>query len=461
MFLTQKHLSRREVLRSLGAAVALPYLDAMIPAGRSAARAAARSRLVCIEMVHGAAGSAPLGAAKHLWAPEGVGTSFDLSPTSLRSLIPFHDLLTIVSNTNVENADPFEAREIGGDHFRSSAVFLTQAHPKRTAGADVEAGTSLDQLYAQRFGRDTPLPSLQLSIERGDQGGGCGFGYSCAYVDTISWATPTTPLPMIRDPRVVFDELFGVFGPGASAEERRAGRATTRSILDWLGEAVTRVGRTLGTADKTRLAEYLDSIREIERRIQAVERRHGDGEPREIPDAPRAVPDSFAEHVRLMFDLQALAFASDITRVVSFKLGRDASNRVYADSGFTGAFHPASHHGEREAAILDFARLNTYHVGMLPYFVEKLRGIAEADGSVMDHTVILYGSPMGDSHMHTHKSVPFFLLGRAGGRLQGGRHLKAPAGTPLANVMLSLLQTLGLDDLEEFGDSTSPFSLTA
>jgi Protein of unknown function (DUF1552) len=263
MFITQT-LSRREILRSLGAAVALPYLDAMMPAGRSTARAVAPSRLVCIEMVHGAAGSAPIGAAKHLWAPEGVGTSFDLSPTSLRSLIPFQDLLTIVSNTNVENADPFEAREIGGDHFRSSAVFLTQAHPKRTAGADVEAGTSLDQLYARRVGRDTPLPSLQLSIERGDQGGGCGFGYSCAYVDTISWATPTTPLPMIRDPRVVFDELFGVFGPGASAEARRAGRASTRSILDWLGDAINRVGRTLGAADKTRLTEYLDSIREID-----------------------------------------------------------------------------------------------------------------------------------------------------------------------------------------------------
>ena len=461
-FITGKQMERRTFLRgAMGAAVALPFLDAMV-AAKGAGKASAavdRTRLICIEEVHGLAGCNKWGATKNLYAPAEVGSKFTIAADSaLSSLEPYRDYLTIVSNTDVRMAEAFTAPEIGGDHFRSSAVFLTQSHPKQTQGSDIWAGTSLDQLYAKKHGQATPLPSMQFCIENLDQAGGCTYNYSCAYTDSISWASPNEPLPMIRDPRVAFDMLFGA---GGTADERKSRRESRRSILDWISGEVTTVRSQLGAADRTRLDRYLDNVRELERRIQAVEAHNRSGEPREIPDAPRAVPDSFSKHVRLMFDLQALAFASDITRVVSFKLGRDASNRVYPESGFTGAFHPASHHGEREAAILDFARLNTYHVGMLPYFVEKLRGIADSDGSVMDNTVILYGSPMGDSHMHTHKSVPFFLLGRAGGRLHGGLHVKAPAGTPLANVMLSLLQTLGLDDLEEFGDSTSPFPLTA
>ena len=458
MFLPRQRLSRRTVLRGLGATVALPYLDAMQPAGTPMAPAAPPN-LVCIEMVHGAAGSAPWGIQHNLWAPAGQGTTFDLAGTSLRSLIPYQHLLTIVSNTDVENAEPFEAREIGGDHFRSSAVFLTQAHPRRTAGADVEAGTSLDQIYATRFGQDTPLPSVQHCIEHGDQGGGCGSGYSCAYVDTISWATPTRPLPMLRDPRAVFDQLFGVLGHGATGDERQRDRRARASVLDWIGESMQRLSRELGAADRARLDDYLSSVREVERRIQTIEARSASGEPREIPDAPGAVPDSFSAHVWILFDLQALALAAGVTRVIAFKLGRDASNRVYPESGFGGAFHIASHHGERESNLLDFAKLNAYHVGMLPYFLDRLSSLSDATGSLLDNTVVLYGSPMGDSHMHTHQSVPFFLAGRAGGRLKGGRHLRAPRGTPLANVMLSLLHTLGVSDLESFGDSTGGFDL--
>ena len=457
MFLFQKRLSRRAVLKGLGATVALPYLDAMGP-GRTTA-AAAPANLVCIEMVHGAAGSTPLGIERHLWAPAALGRSFDLSGTSLRPLMPYQHLLTIVSNTDVENAEPFEAREIGGDHFRSSAVFLTQAHPKRTAGADVEAGTSLDQIYAKRFGQDTPLPSVQHCIEPPDQGGGCGSGYSCAYVDTISWATPTMPLPMLRDPRAVFDQMFGVLGEGATADERARDRRMRASVLDWISSSMARLARDLGPGDRVRLDDYLTSVREVERRIQTIEAHSATGEPREIPDAPGAVPDSFSAHVMVLFDLQALALAAGITRVVAFKLGRDASNRVYRESGVNAAFHIASHHGEREPAILEFAKLNAYHVGMLPYFLDRLAELRDAHGSLLDNTVVLYGSPMGDSHMHTHQSVPFVLVGRAGGRLAGGRHLRAPRGTPLANVMLSLLQRLGLTDLETFGDSTGVFDL--
>ena len=278
----------------------------------------------------------------------------------------------------MRNAEAFTAPEIGGDHFRSSAVFLTQSHPKQTQGSDVHAGISLDQIYAQKFGQDTPIPSMQLCIENVDQAGGCSYGYSCVYTDSISWASPDEPLPMVRDPRVVFDQLFGV---GATPAERKERRVEDRSILDWLGTSINRLKKDLGTADRARLSDYLDDVREIERRIQKVEAFNSSGEQRELPGAPIGVPDSFSEHVKLMFDLQALAFASDITRVFAFKLGRDASNRVFPESGFKGAFHSASHHQEKEERILDFAKINKYHVSMVPYFLEKLKNTPDGDGN--------------------------------------------------------------------------------
>jgi hypothetical protein len=456
-----KTLSRRSVLKGLGATVALPFLDAMVPV-RVAAGAAAdpkRIRLVCIEMVHGSAGSSAIGVKKNLWAPGTVGRDFDLAPTSLRSLAPFRDHLTIVSNTDVDPANPFTATEIGGDHFRSSAVFLTQAHPKQTAGGDVQAGVSIDQLYAQRFGQDTAIPSMQLCIENVDQAGGCGNGYSCAYTDAISWAAPNRPLPMIRDSRAVFDELFGVLKTGRTEAERAEKLAEDRSILDWLLSAVARLQKTLGPSDRARLADYLDQVREIERRIQIVEARNRSGDVRDVPADPIGIPDSFSSHVTLMFDLQVLAFASDITRVFAFKLGRDASNRSYPEGGFTGGFHNASHHGGKEDKILEFARLNAFHVGLIPHFLEQLQATPDGDGTLLDHTLLIYGSPMGDSNIHNHKRVPFFLAGRAGGALRGGLHLKAPGGTPLANVMPGVLHRLGLPDLEQFGDSEAAFEL--
>ena len=411
---------------------------------------------MAIELVHGAAGCNEWGMTQNMWAPASVGRDFDLTPSALSPLEPYRDYLTIVSNTDVQGAEATQPAEIGGDHFRSSAVFLTQSHPKQTRGSDVLAGTSMDQLYAQRFGQDTPIPSMQLCIENVDQSGSCAYGYACVYTDTISWASPTEPLPMIRDPRVAFDLIFGA---GGTPEERAARRRTKKSILDWLVEEVGHLRRELGPNDRRRLERYLEDVRELERRIASVEARNNSGDMREIPEAPAGVPDSFEEHMRLMFDLQALAFASDMTRVFSFKTGRDASGRVYPESGVDKPFHPASHHGGGEEAITDFFHINRYHVQMLPYFLEKLDGIEEADGSLLDKTLIVFGSPMADGNLHNHRRCPLILLGGANGRLEGGAHLEAPAGTPMANVMLSLLHGLGLDDLESFGDSTEPFSL--
>src|SRR5579872_5930169 len=332
MYLSQKHISRRAVLKGVGATVALPFLEAMVPARTALAKTAAagKTRLAAIEMVHGAAGSTQIGLAKNLWSPAAVGREFDLAPGSLASLEPFRDYLTIVSNTDVRMAEAFATPEIGGDHFRSSAVFLTQVHPKQTEGSDVHVGISLDQMYAQKFGQDTPIPSMQLCIENVDQAGGCAYGYSCVYTDTISWASPTQPLPMIRDPRAAFDQLFG---DGANPKERAANMRADRSLLDWVMGEVNQLNKSLGTTDRQRLSEYLDNIREIERRIQQTEARNSSGDRRQMPDAPVGVPDAFDEHVKLMFDIQVIALLSDVTRVFSLKLSRDSSSRAFPESG--------------------------------------------------------------------------------------------------------------------------------
>ena len=459
-FITGRHIPRRTFIRGAGATVALPFLDAMVPAGRLWAKVAteldSHTRLVAIEQVHGAAGCNEWGATQNLWAPAEVGRDFDLSSSALSPLEPYRDYLTIVSNTDVRNAEADEPGEIGGDHFRSSAVFLTQAHPKQTRGSDVHVGTSMDQLYAQRFGQDTPIPSMQLCIENVDQSGGCAYGYACVYTDSISWASPDEPLPMIRDPRVAFDLIFGA---GGTAEERAARRRTNHSILDWIVDEVAYLKTELGPNDRERLERYLEDVRELERRIESVEARNLSGEVRELPAAPAGVPDSFEDHMKLMFDLQALAFASDMTRVFSFKTSRDASGRIYPESGVDKPFHPASHHGGNEEAITDFFRINRYHVSLLPYFLDKLASIQEGDATLLDKTMIIFGSPMADPNLHNHRRCPLIMLGGANGQLEGGAHLKAPDGTPMANVMLSLMHGLGLDDTESFGDSTEPFSL--
>src|SRR3954468_23461090 len=460
MFITRKHLHRRAVLKGLGATIALPFLEAMSPAGTALAKDAASSRklrLIAMEMVHGSAGSTAFGLKKNLWSPAEAGSHFDLSPTSLASLEPYREYLTIVSNTDVRNAEAFVPPEIGGDHFRSAAVFLTQSHPHQTQGSDLQAGTSLDQVYAKKFGQDTPIPSMQLCIENVDQAGGCFYGYSCAYTDSISWASPSEPLPMIRDPRAVFDQLFGV---GATPEARSRRRRRDRSILDWVADSVGQLKNSLGAADRTRLTEYLDDVREIERRIQKVEALNTSGETRELPAAPAGVPDSYEEHIRLMFDLQAVAFAADIPRAFAFKWSRDVSNRVFREAGVTTGFHIASHHNDRDDRILEFAKINKYHIGLLPYFLGKLKNTPDGDSNLLENSLLVYGSPMGNPNVHNHKRCPLLVMGHAGGQIPGNRHLKAADGTPMANAMLTALQKVGVET-ETFGDSTGALDLTA
>ena len=460
-FITGKHIPRRTFLRGLGATAALPLLDAMIPAGRLRAHVRpdeGPTRLVCIEEVHGLAGCNEWGATQHLYAPATTGKDFEILPESaLSPLRPFQDHLTIVSNTDCRQAEAFTAPEIGGDHFRSSAVFLTQAHPKQTQGSDIYVGTSLDQLYAQRFGQDTPLPSMQFCIENLDQAGGCTYNYSCAYTDTISWASPNEPLPMIRDPRVAFDMLFGA---GGTPQERAARRASRKSILDWMAGEIASLQRELGATDRLRMDRYLDNVREIERRIAGIESRNTSGEERELPEAPAGVPDSFTEHMRLMFDLQVLALETNMTRIISFKTGRDADNRVFPESGSDRPFHPASHHGGREEAILEFNRICQFRVGQLPYFLEKLQNSMEGDASLLDKTMVMWGSPMADANLHNHRRCPLVLLGGANGLLEGNLHLKAPDTTPMANAMLAALNGMGME-MESFGDSTGELSLVS
>jgi hypothetical protein len=461
--LTGKALPRRTFLRGLGAAVALPYLDAMVPAfgaltKRSLTAAPGdKTRFVAIESVHGAAGSNIWGASKNLWAPAATGKDFVLNPDgALIPLEPWRKHLTIISNTDTRMAEAFDAPEIGGDHFRSSAVFLTQSHPKQTQGSDLYVGTSMDQLIARQIGGDAAIPSMQLCIENLDQAGGCYYNYACAYTDTISWASPSEPLPMIRNPRTAFDLLFGA---GNNNADRMSRRKANQSILDWITGETNSLKRQLGPSDQQRLDKYLQDIRELERRIQAVEARNSSGEARELPEAPVGVPDSFAEHMQLMFDFQVLAFQSDMTRVFSFKTGRDASSRQYPESGTDKGFHPASHHGGRESAILDFNKINRYHVSMLPYFLDKLANTMDGEKSLLDQTMIMYGSPMADGNIHNHRRCPLLVLGHGNGRIAGETHLKAPDGTPMANVFLTLMHKLGLN-VNSFGDSTGEFALS-
>lgn len=458
MFIAKKYLSRRAVLRGMGATLALPFLDSMVPAQTPLRRTAAfpRSRLACLEMVHGSAGSSEAGSSKHYWSPDRDGSDFDFSYT-LEPLAPFREYITIVSGTDSRQAEAFAPNEVGADHFRSSAVFLTATHPKQTAGSDVFNGISIDQLYALHFGQDTPLPSIQLCIENIDHGNTCGWDYDCVYTNTISWASPTTPLPMTINPRVVFENLFGGEGLAAGAA-RAVSRRAKRSILDGITPDVNRLQSHLGASDRLRLNKYLGDIREIERRIEAIEKHNASGEKRELSAAPIGVPDSWAEHVKLMFDLQVLAFAAEITRVSAFKLSQDVSDRIFPESGVKIPFHTLSHHFEKPAEIAEFAKLNRYHVGMVPYFLEKLKNTPDGDGSLLDHSLILYGSPMGDSHTHNHRRVPLFLAGHACGGIKGNLHCVCKDGTPQANALLTVLHRIGVD-IDRVGDSTGEISI--
>jgi hypothetical protein len=322
-------------------------------------------------------------------------------------------------------------------------------------GSDVLNGTTIDQMYAQKFGQDTPVPSIQLCTENEDATGACAFNYSCVYMQTISWSSPTTPLQMTYNPRMAFEELFGT---GGSAQDRAARRRINRSILDGITHDVARLQKNLNPSDRGRLNTYLENVREIERRIQAIEKYNASNPQRELPTAPIGVPDSWDELAKLMFDLQVLAFTADTTRVSTTKLGRDTSNRVFPESGSTSPFHSASHHGDTPTSIREFAKINTYHVGLVAEFVQKLKDTPDGDGNLLDHSLVLYGSGMGNSNVHAHKRVPFILVGHASGSVKGNLHVKCKEETPQANGLLAVLHKLGIE-ADSIGDSTGPVTI--
>jgi hypothetical protein len=457
MYITRKHISRRTALRGVGVTLALPWLEAMMPAQTPIRGSAAqpRTRFAALEMVHGSAGSTAEGTRLHYWSPKTVGRNFDTTPI-LRSLEPFRDYITVVSHTDIAPATAQVDAEAGADHTRSSAAFLTSAHARMTEGADIFNGVSIDQVYAEAFGQDTPLPSMQVCVEDvGSLTGACGYGYSCVYANTISWASPTTPLPMERDPRVVFERLFG---DGATPAQRLDRRRANASILDAILGKVSDLQRDLGAVDRARLDDYLEDVREIERRIELVESQNATRRGIDLPEAPVGVPDAWVDHVRMMFDLQVLAFTTDVTRVSTFKMGRDVSSRVYADSGVDTPFHSLSHHGNRPAQLAEFAKLNEYHVDQVSYFIDRLKNTPDGDGNLLDHSMVLYGSPMGDGSVHNHLRVPLFLAGHANGQLQGNTHVLCADGTPMANLLLTMLHKLGVL-ADAFGDSTGEVAI--
>ena len=455
-YISGKHLHRRTFLKGVSASVALPLLDGMIPAGRTWRDPAAdprQTRLICVEESMGTAGSSVYGLQENLYTPLTAGRDFKLPEYNLLDPLidGFRDYITVVSNTDCRMADPYTATEIGGDHDRSSACFLTQAHPKQTQGSDIFLGVSLDQLHAQRYGQDTPLPSLELCLEGAARGGACNYDYHCAYRHNISWAQPNRPLPALRDPRAVFERMFGA---GDSTADRIERRQTRGSLLDWIAVETARFKRSLSAVDRVALDSYLDGVREIERRIQLVESRNSSGEGRALPDAPAGVPDSWDDHMEIMLDLQVLALRSEITRVISFKTGSDQSNTSHPASGVDAGWHAVSHHGNNPITVMQYLAINSYRLGAFGRLLEKLEGTVEGDATLLDKTAIVWGSAMGDPNLHNHRRVPLLLMGKANGALEGNMHVNAPEGTPTANAFLALLQGIGHHDLEHYGDST-------
>jgi len=435
MIISKKALPRRTFLRGTGAALALPLLDAMIPAATAAPRTALRPvrRLGYIFM--------PMGCDQSRWTPPGTdGRLGELSPI-LRSLEPVKDQVTVLTNLELRNAYP-------GSHATSNAAFLSAAKAKQTESSDYYLGTTADQFAAQQIGRETRLPSLELSMDMMQTAGQCDNGFACVYQNNLSWSSPTTPLPSEAHPRVVFERLFG---EGGGAEERRAALRKRASLLDWVGEDIARLRLELGAGDRARVDGYLETVREVERRIQRAEAEVGE---RPLPDLdrPPGVPASYAEHARLMFDLQVLAMQGDVTRVCTFQLARETSNRTYPEIGVPDPHHPLSHHGNDPDKIARMAKINAFHVSLFAYFLGRLRATPDGEGSLLDHSLLLYGSGIGNPNLHDHTNLPVLVAGGAAGGMRGGRHLRYDQPTPLANVHLALLDKVGVR-LDRFGDS--------
>lgn len=439
MFITQKHLPRRSFLRGMGATVALPLLDAMVPA--MAAGPEATTRYAFLHVPHGASPG--------YFEPSGEGKNWSLSPI-LEPLAPLKDYITVVTNMDHAMAGSLSPEESAGDHSRTAAVYLSAAHPKRTEGQDIHGGITIDQVIANKIGQSSPLPSLELCIEDVGSLGVCGVGYSCAYTNTISWSSATSPLPMERNPQVVFERLFG---DGATTEQRALRKREDRSILDSIVQDMGRLKKNLGPSDLARVDDYLQDVREIERRIALSEQMaHVEAERPEEAELP------FDAHVKLMFDLQTLAFKADITRVSTLMLSRDLSAMTYPESGVPDAYHALSHHQEDPVRMERYSKINRYHVAVVSYFLDKLRSTDDGAGSLLDHSVVLFGSPMGNSNQHDHLRLPVFLAGFGAGRYEGNRHIKNPRGTPMANLFMAMAEKEDID-LPSFGDSTGTMSI--
>jgi len=441
MIVTRKAIPRRTVLRGLGATVALPLLDGMMPAFAGPAAAAVLVRRFGVVYV-------PHGAVMANWTPSGSGAAFELSPI-LTPLKPYRDQMLIVTGLDHTPAAQLPG-EPGGGHGRIGGAFLTGVHAKPTEGADFEAGTSIDQIAAKELGRDTELTSLELGLGSTDFAGACDAGFSCAYTSTLCWRTPSAPLPMESNPRAVFERLFGD-GDTTDPVVRRARMRRDRSLLDAVVEKISDLQKGLGTKDRSKLGEYLDSVRDVERRIQKAEAQSA----RELPVVEQpsgSAPASFDEYVRLMFDLQVLAYQCDLTRVITFMLTPELSARTYPEIGVPEPHHALSHHQNRTENLDKLTKLQTYHAGLLSYYLAKLAATPDGDGSLLDHITLLYGSGMSDSNVHDIHGLPIVLIGGGSGRLKGGRHVTYAPGTPLTNLYLTILNTLGVP-VERIGDS--------
>jgi Protein of unknown function (DUF1552) len=440
MIVTGRHLPRRTFLKGLGAAVALPMLDAMTPAfGKTAVRSTTPTRLSFVYI--------PNGVTLNQWTPAGAGRGFEFSRI-LKPLEPFRDRTMVLSGLAQQNGNALG--DGPGDHARAAACYLTGVHPKKTAGADIQNGVSVDQIAAAHIGTETRFPSLELGCDESRTVGNCDSGYSCAYTNSVSWRSPSSPMPPETNPRLAFERLFGGLDAGLDPGTRARRRRQRRSILDLVADRTNSLVSTLGPSDRRKMDEYLTSIREIERRIQLAEQ-----DTREVtPDfeMPSGVPVTFAEYATLMYDIQAVAFQADLTRVSTLMIGREGSLRTYPEIGVPDPHHPLTHHQNNAEWIEKITKVNTFHMELFAKFVGKLRSMPEGDGTVLDHSIIVYGSGISDGNEHTHEDLPVLLVG-GGGSLQGNRHVVYEPNTPMTNLYLTLLDRVGVRQ-ESIGDST-------
>lgn len=446
MFLMKMALPRRTVLRGLGATLALPFLDAMVPAMTAQSTTANRVRRLGVVYL-------PNGMAMSYWTPKTEGAGFEITPV-LQPLAKYRDRMLIVSGLTQRRPGV----EGGGNHAHASTKFMTGVVGRRQragVSGEIEASVSMDQLAARALGQHTQLTSLELNLDARDFAGSCDAGYSCAYTNTISWRSNSTPLPMENNPRLVFERLFGADGSTDSAT-RQARLESDRSLLDSVTERVTEIERALGVGDNAKLEEYLDAVRDVERRIQKAEQQRATDLP--VLDQPAGIPHSFADHAKLMFDLQVLAYQTDITRVITFMLGRELSSRTYAEIGVAEAHHPLSHHEDNPVKVATMSKINTFHTEMFAYYLDKLDAVPDGDGTLLDNLLILYGAGMSNSNAHAPNDLPLALVGGASGQLQGGRHMTFPIDTPVSNLHLSILDKLGVS-IDKLGDSTGTLQL--